>query len=76
MHLSYIATIKIKKLLSPDTVLPERKLLGRESFCDASAKDNKDFKRYFDGMDSIYKENVENTCLPVHKQWLVFRVSF
>lgn len=39
---------------------------GKEIFCDSSAKDNVGFKRYFDGMKSIYKGTEHSTCLSAH----------
>jgi hypothetical protein len=39
-----------------------------EDFCDSSTKDNKGFKRYFDGMNSIYKGTEHNTCLAAHME--------
>lgn len=38
------------------------------TFCDPLAKDNADFKQYFDGMKTIYREGDDNTCLPAHRE--------
>ena len=41
----------------------------KQSNCDTTTRTNPLFKRYFDGMDSIYHGNTgESTCYPVHKQ--------
>lgn len=36
--------------------------------CDSSTKSNLDFKRYFDGMSTIYQGESGNTCLQKHME--------
>lgn len=38
------------------------------TFCDSTASENPNFRRYFDGMKSIYRGDASQTCLPVHMQ--------
>ena len=55
-------------LYSNDTLLDtgHRKL---SQVCDGNAAKNDGYRRYFDGMDNIYKHgSVDGTCYPVHKQ--------
>ena len=49
---------------------PNRNLQESEkkTFCDPLAKNNPDFKRYFEGMQSIYRGDAESTCLPAHQE--------
>lgn len=46
-----------------------RRLQAGNSVCDSTIGSNPVMKRYFDGMDLIYRGNTgEGTCYPVHKQ--------
>jgi hypothetical protein len=47
-------------------LLQHRRLTSE--FCDASAKINSDYQRYFETMSLIYQNKEEGTCLPVHKE--------
>jgi hypothetical protein len=38
------------------------------TFCDSTASENPSFRRYFDGMKTIYKGDASQTCLPAHMQ--------
>ena len=48
------------------TSIPRR--LSEEAVCDSSSKSNPAYKRYFDGLASIYRGKDEGTCVPVHKE--------
>jgi hypothetical protein len=43
-----------------------RRKLGEESVCDPNAKTKIGYKRYFDGLRSIYHGGADGTCIPVH----------
>ena len=36
--------------------------------CDPTARENQDYKRYFDGMNTIYRGDARMTCLPQHME--------
>ena len=38
------------------------------TLCDSTASDNPNFKKYFDGMKTIYGRDASQTCLPSHMQ--------
>ena len=41
---------------------------GAYTECDPTARENLDYKRYFDGMNTIYRGDARMTCLPQHME--------
>ena len=74
-------SVILKELPTGSTAMREALLLHHEALnthgrslavaeksisCDPSAKNNLNYKRYFDGMEKIYKLDAPNTCLQSH----------